>query len=329
MIRVDVLSPWPAMHGPIVVHWQRGQKRKGSTVGGATHPDDEEGPTTYRFVDTVFEVPATLYEKEDGTYEGKIVDILMSQVDHAEKPANLVGVVQVDLAQLVHLRGEPARQEFEVECSETVVNMAGGRPKLVLELSVLEREKKRGMDAVHPDDETVVLSTGGDGDGMVGRDTSVKDCSAEGRNVSGKEGIGSPHAYKKNTLQEHTEEFFDSDGFLIDEEGDEDEKGMHSEQKWSENGGEDAILVPYASSLASRKEPWEMPVGEVLDEEAEAVKKNLQVEMEYEGSNAPMAALDSIQQSMSLDTSPFQASQQKYVLLSCFYLVTQRTTLGV
>jgi hypothetical protein len=139
VLTIESISPWPALHGPLVVEYQRGSKRKGHT-DPCEPASVGTGVTTYDFGGARFEIPATLYAKKDacgidGELESKLLHLYVCQVDEKGKPGNMVGGVVLDLARLVCLPEVPARQEYMVECSQSIVEMAGGRPKLVMKLS--------------------------------------------------------------------------------------------------------------------------------------------------------------------------------------------------
>ena len=139
-VSIHSLGPWPALHGPLIVEYQRGSKKRG--YSGASEPIDvETGVTRYEWSGSSgasdrdrFVIDATLYAGKDGL-EQKLLNIYVCQVDEKGKPGNMVGGVVLDLAKLVGLPEDTTvRQEYSVECSQSIVEMAGGRPKLVIGL---------------------------------------------------------------------------------------------------------------------------------------------------------------------------------------------------
>ena len=132
------LSPWPSLHGPLVVEYQRGSKKRGHS--SAAEPIEiGTGVTRYEWgpagLPHQFVIPATLFRDKAGSLEQKLMTLFVCQVDEKGKPGNMVGGVSLDLAQLVRLPHSAVRQSYDVECSQSIVEMAGGRPQLALGLS--------------------------------------------------------------------------------------------------------------------------------------------------------------------------------------------------
>lgn len=137
---VDVVSlaPWPQLHGPLVVEYQRGNKKRGHS-DAADPIDVGTGVTRYEWGSAgrpqQFVIDATLYRGKDGSLEQKLMNLFVCQVDAKGKPGNMVAGVVLDLAQLVGLSERAVRQSYGVECSMAIVEMAGGRPQLAIALS--------------------------------------------------------------------------------------------------------------------------------------------------------------------------------------------------
>ena len=136
---VDIvsLSPWPSLHGPLIVEYQRGNKKRGHSAA-ADPIDIETGVTRYEWGSAgrpqQFVIDATLYRGKDGSLEQKLMNLFVCQVDEKGKPGNMVAGVVLDLAQLVGLPEQSVRQLYGVECSQSIVEMAGGRPQLAIGL---------------------------------------------------------------------------------------------------------------------------------------------------------------------------------------------------
>jgi hypothetical protein len=141
VVDLHSLYPWPALHGPLVIEYQRGSKKRGCSdaadpieVGtGVTRYDWGSSPSgsgAQRFV-----VDATLYTGKDGSLEPKLLHLYVCQVNDKGNAGNMVAGIALDLAQLVGLPEDAAKQEYCVECSQSIVEMAGGRPRLVIGLS--------------------------------------------------------------------------------------------------------------------------------------------------------------------------------------------------
>ena len=137
VIDIYELSPWPSLHGPLVVEYQRGSKKRG--YSDAAEPIEVgTGVTRYEWGSSgrrqQFVIDASLYPGKDGGLEQKLLNIYVCQVDDKGKPGNMVGGIVLDLAQLVGLPEHSVRQEYDVECSQSIVEMAGSRPRLVIGL---------------------------------------------------------------------------------------------------------------------------------------------------------------------------------------------------
>jgi len=140
VVQIEELAPWPALHGPLVVEYQRGSKKRGHS-SAAESEDIGTGVTRYEWGSSSsdrFVIPSTLFAGKDGGLEQKLLNLYVCQVDEKGKPGNMVGGVVLDLAQLVGLPDEGegvVRQGFPVECALSIMEMAGGRPELVIGLS--------------------------------------------------------------------------------------------------------------------------------------------------------------------------------------------------
>ncbi len=151
VVQIEELAPWPALHGPLVVEYQRGSKKRGHSRA-AESEDIGTGVTRYEWGSSSsdrFVVPSTLFAGKDGGLEQKLLNLYVCQVDEKGKPGNMVGGVVLDLAQLVGLPDEGegvVRQGFPVECALSIMEMAGGRPELVIGLS----QTKAGAGAPAP-----------------------------------------------------------------------------------------------------------------------------------------------------------------------------------
>ena len=136
IIYLEELSPWPAHHGALRVQFTRG-KRSGQTKTIA-YPDDDSVPVAcYHFNDTLT-IPATLYRTSpnDQTYEEKNVNLFIAQVDEKGKELNVLGGLELNLAEFVHLKGPGIRQTYPIQTSASVLDISGGRPSITLSIGV-------------------------------------------------------------------------------------------------------------------------------------------------------------------------------------------------
>eukprot|EP00890_Picochlorum_soloecismus_P002647 jgi/Picsp_1/3383/NSC_06221-R1_hypothetical protein COCSUDRAFT_54957 [Coccomyxa subellipsoidea C-169] len=212
---VERLEPWPAFHGPLVVHWERGSKRRGKSEPVEPAEEVDQKPTYYD-INCRFEIFATLYMDQDGNYESKIVDIFVSQLDEKGRVGNLVGKAQIDLASLGSLSYRPARQEFLVDCDASVVQMAGDRPKLTMRLSLLEMKGQQlGTESSLADE------------GFPSTMSTTEINSSQKSNEHNNQSHAAVRNHAENTGEDENkdtgsngiangDELYDSDGFLID-----------------------------------------------------------------------------------------------------------------
>lgn len=219
---IDELSPWPPLHGPLVLRWERGSKRRGQS--GVVQPEDDgdSSPTSYRF-GTRFEIPATLYD--DGK-KRKDLSLFVCQLNEKGKVGNMVGAVTIDLGGLDSLTSRPARQEYIVECSNSIAELAQGRPKLTIGLS-----KSGGVegDAAVVDDEVHGVRERDDFPIPSTLSTEVNSSQASGGKVASLRTITSPRS--KVVVPEMVEEVYDEDGFLVDGSEEKSLSLMHENNK--------------------------------------------------------------------------------------------------
>ena len=219
---IHELSPWPPLHGPLIIEWQRGSKRRGHSNPCQPESDDSNTPTWYDFGKTRFEIPATLYAKSSkdgaGEAESKTVSLFVCQVTDKGKVGNMVGAVTLDLARLSVLTSVPARQEYIVECSQSIAEMSGGRPKLIMSLSVA------GDDGDAQKEITQKTHTLGDVQDPIPSTLSTEVPSSQGEvtEMSSMKTVVSPRsklpAIGANIPALPKAGEFDADGFLIDQE---------------------------------------------------------------------------------------------------------------
>lgn len=213
---IERLGPWPALHGPLVVHWERGSKRRGKSEPVEPAGEIDQNPTFYD-MNCRFEIFATLYMEHDGTYESKIVDIFVSQLDEKGRVGNLVGKTQIDLASLTSLSYRPARQEFLVDCDASVVQMAGDRPKLTMRLSLLEPSGQQlGAESSLADEAfPSTMSTTEMNSSQKSNEQNNQGDAAMGNHVENR-GEDERKATESSKVANGGDELYDSDGFLID-----------------------------------------------------------------------------------------------------------------
>ncbi|KAI8111078.1 hypothetical protein M9434_004651 [Picochlorum sp. BPE23] len=244
---IDELSPWPPLHGPLILQWQRGSKRRGQSGVVQPEGDGDSEPTSYKF-GTRFEIPATLYD--DGK-KRKDLSLFVCQLNEKGKVGNMVGAVTIDLGGLDSLTSQPARQEYIVECSKSIAELAQGRPKLRIGLS-----KSGGVEG-----DAAVVHDEGQG---VSNDipipstlsTEVNSSQASGGNVASLRTITSPRS--KVVVPEMVEEEYDEDGFLVD----------GSEDKSLSFMPEDREDLLYSSGTETRKN-LQGDLEKAMDEDTE------------------------------------------------------------
>lgn len=217
LLDIHQISPWPALHGPLIVEWRRGSKRRGQSQACDPDSDDPSASASYDFDGTRFEIPATLYEVADHPeeMEPKMVNLYVCQVNDKGKIGNMVGGVTLDLAKLDMLTNVPARQEYFIECSQSIVEMAGGRPTLTMNLSkmggdVMESPKK----AEAPTREDSALPSR----------LSTELPSSQG-SPSKCESMATIVSPGRARAKEIGKQVYDEDGFLVDEDDDDDLDG--------------------------------------------------------------------------------------------------------
>lgn len=216
------ISPWPALHGPLIVEWQRGSKRRGQSHASDPDSDDPSRPTTYNFGAARFEIPATLYESKENEHgiETKVVNLFVCQVNEKGKVGNMVGGVTLDLAKLDVLTKVPARQEYFIECSQSIVDMSGGRPKLIMDLWKMSGDGEEVLE--HPRNEEHAAE---DNDMPSRLSTDVPSSQGSPSKVESMVTVVSPsgRVELEKDVGKHVEgrkTMYDQDGFLIDEDED-------------------------------------------------------------------------------------------------------------
>ena len=279
---VERLGPWPALHGPLVVHWERGSKRRGKSEPVEPAEGIDQNPTFYD-INCRFDIFATLYIDQDGNYESKIVDIFISQLDEKGRIGNLVGKTQIDLASLNSLSYRPARQEFLVDCDASVVQMAGDRPKLTMRLSLLEPSGQQfGTES----------SLAEEGLPSTMSTTEMNSSQKSNQHMSQSHAAGRTHAEntrdERNTIESNGivngDELYDSDGFLIDSK-----EGVSPRVGDSRTLDADGTLSQVQRKLA-----------DTLDGVSETTKKE----------GAPSFDESGVQ---SIDATPFEAAKRQPV----------------
>ncbi len=330
---VDVLSlsPWPSLHGPLVVEYQRGNKKRGHSAA-ADPIDVGTGVTRYEWGSDdrpqQFVIDATLYRGKDGSLEQKLMNVFVCQVDEKGKPGNMVAGVVLDLAQLVGLPEQPVRQSYGVECSLAIVEMAGGRPQLAIGLSRRvdsgtgaekgsgdcgEREGPSGRPGSLVARGLAAVGDGGEQDTPSRLSTDIpsserrmdeQDGSGATVMSPGRGAVAQRGSFKAGngvggemSREPGAPAVYDDDGFLVeDEEGDGDGDGggdgMAVHELLDDEGKGGAEAAP-SSPTALKKN---------LDQEFRraSLEENEGMEMEKEESAVP-------------DLSPFRASNQKPV----------------
>jgi hypothetical protein len=145
-LHIEDLRPWPAQHGTLAVQFIRGKKKGGQTRPQL--PDDENtSVATYTFDETL-QVPATLYRTsfgEQGGYEEKKLSIFIAQVDERGKELNVLGGLELNLADFANVEGT-VRQSYPIECGSAVWRPAGARPNLTMSILVARSGEKAAAD---------------------------------------------------------------------------------------------------------------------------------------------------------------------------------------
>ena len=230
ILDIHQISPWPALHGPLILEWQRGSKRRGQSNACDPDSDDASEPVSYHFGTTRFEIPATLYEiaERRDEMESKIVNLYLCQVNEKGKVGNMVGGVTLDLAKLTMLTAAPARQEYFIECSQSVVEMAGGRPKLIMDLSKLNEHEgvESPVKADKPKTEESALPSRLSTE-MPSSQGSLSKLESTGTVMS----PGRARTKEVTGTQVSGTQVYDEDGFLVDDDDDGDDALVESEVK--------------------------------------------------------------------------------------------------
>ena len=243
---IHQISPWTALHGPLIVEWQRGSKRRGQSHACDPDSDNPSSPVSYDFGKVRFEIPATLYEISEHTdeMEPKIVNFFVCQVNDKGKVGNMVGGVTLDLAKFTMLTAVPARQEYFIECSQSIVEMAGGRPKLIMDLS-----KLNGGEGVESPRRAEVAPA--QESGLIPSRLSTEVPSSQGSpsKFESMNTVVSPSGKKRvNNMAEKQE--YDEDGFLVDDEDAPDE--IHTNEEtgvvYDEEDKVETDLTPFQAS---------------------------------------------------------------------------------
>ena len=303
VFHVGTLSPWPPFHGPLIVRWKRGAKRQGESKPVEPETEEPDRPTSYSF-DTRFEIPATLYGIPDGTYEPKVVEFSILQLDRKGKAGNLVGVIEVNLAEcLGSLSGKQAQQEFLVDCSQSVVELSGDRPRLVMGLSIVTdgENVSESLPAIPSTLSSMTEEMG----------TSMRSQSSQTLNQYLDYSMNSPQR-KENP----------GNGFGKLQESQEDEKTPGTQQTvtsiLSDQYDSDGFLIDDTVGKQSAENDHRNSPRTV------GVRRSLEREMKEEGRledgerHPDKTALEKV----SIDTSPFQAMRQKYVYFSIIWHCT-------
>jgi hypothetical protein len=293
---IHELSPWPPLHGPLIIEWQRGSKRRGHSNPCQPESDEANTPTSYDFGKTRFEIPATLYAKSSkdgaGEAESKTVSLFVCQVTDKGKVGNMVGAVTLDLARLSVLTNIPARQEYIVECSQSISEMSGGRPKLIMSLSVAgddgDVQKELAQKSTVGDVQDPIPST---------LSTEVPSSQGEVTELSSMKTVVSPRSklpgQVANIPAMPKVEEFDADGFLID---DEDASPDDGRLPFHDDEQEDtySILTDTLSSYPGSE-----------------TRKNLTKELEHAKDSDSDTNHMEKEHVFETDLTPFRASKQK------------------
>lgn len=231
LLQIETLSPWPFSDGPLVIQWQRGSKRHGQTkVADPTEGDmdmQSELTGTYVFDDTI-KIPATMYrdpQSPDG-YKSKLLSLFVARVDKKGKEISVNGGLELDLNDFVSIQGK-VRQEYPIECSTSVRETIGARPKLNIIITVVRGHEKAVSGATEEttslDDLPSTLSTEDEENYIdeIDQEHAAELASVPENSLIESHGsVGGPPraaalAAEAGFQNDYTKEY-DSDGFLID-----------------------------------------------------------------------------------------------------------------